>query len=66
MKDRKFKKNQKSKSKYVDPNSLKETEDSSKPYLKELAALAAILGTGATGAAILPNEIGRASCRERV
>ena len=56
MKDRKFKKNQKSKSKYVDPNSLKETEDSSKPYLKELAALAAILGTGATGAAILPND----------
>ncbi|MGE9988221.1 pectate lyase-like adhesive domain-containing protein, partial [Lactobacillus johnsonii] len=56
MKDRKFKKNQKSKSKYIDPNSLKETEDSSKPYLKELAALAAILGTGATGAAILPND----------
>ena len=56
MKDRKFKKNQKSKSKYIDPNSLKEKEDSSKPYLKELAALAAILGTGATGAAILPND----------
>lgn len=54
MKDKKFKKNQKNK--YVDPNSLKESGDSSNPYLKELAALAAILGTGATGAAILPND----------
>lgn len=56
MKDRKFKKNQETRNKYVDPNSLKESGDSSNPYLKELAALAAILGTGATGAAILPND----------
>lgn len=56
MKDRKFKKNKKIKNKYGDPNSLKETEDNSKPYFKELAALATILGTGATGAAILPND----------
>ncbi|WP_297816258.1 hypothetical protein [uncultured Lactobacillus sp.] len=41
---------------YTDPNRLKEDRDDPKAYLKELAGLATILGAGATGATILPND----------
>lgn len=42
--------------KNIDPNRLKDDNDDPKAYLKELAGLATILGAGATGATILPND----------
>lgn len=58
MEEKNFKNKRKDsqKKKYVDPNRLKDQSDNSKSYIKELAALAAILGTGTTGIAILPND----------
>ena len=58
MEEKNFKNKRKDsqKKKYVDPNRLKDQSDNSKFYIKELAALAAILGTGTTGIAILPND----------
>ena len=50
------KKNRKPLKDYVDPNALKEDQDDPKAYLKELAGLATILGAGATGATILPDD----------
>lgn len=58
MKEKNFKNKRKDnqKKRYVDPNRLMDHNDHPEPYLKELVALAAVLGTGATGIAILPND----------
>ncbi|MDE6546851.1 MAG: hypothetical protein K2L65_03530, partial [Lactobacillus sp.] len=52
----KNKKNRKQQKNYIDPNALREDQDDPKAYLKELAGLATIIGAGATGATILPND----------
>lgn len=53
MKRLSFEKNRK---KYIDPNRLTEDSDDPKAYLKELAGLATVLGTGFVGITMLPND----------
>lgn len=51
MRKENLRKNQKQGNKYIDPNELKNGDDPN-VYFKELAGLAAILGTGIGGPAI--------------
>ena len=55
MRKENLRKNQKQGNKYIDPNELKNGDDPN-VYFKELAGLAAILGTGIGGPAIFLND----------